>query len=702
MRYPSPIPLFIVLCIMSSACSDPAPPTSPDPDLPLDVGVLPIDATGWEFVSPAASGLEMKWEIVSGTGLPSQPLQYRLVLINKKSIDWKGNVRISIRAEGDSARFFMPGFLYGTNRGGATVNPDLMKHFPRLRKGPVSPPFSPCWYMRSDQLTHPVAMMYAGGRMYGIAGSPFDRDAREVTYHGFYCSLEPEAAVGYTAGHLDAPGRYVSPFDYLPFEESEKQIISISSGDSLHIPVTVYTFKAEGEYALGKILKDVYRDYHEQPSPRVDAEAAMGKISSAISRDAFDAGQKTYALISKQAIEGRSDKADGGGLRYRLNNLPGDSYDRYLEGLISWTNGTVIAVPLLEMAHRTGQPELRDQALKVIDHIVRESHQSPTGLPYCTKLDNRWTNRGWWTSWIESEGIEPAHSSYILGQAVYYILNAYETEKAVGVDQKEWLDFAESTLSIMAATQNDEGAFPRFWDEDAGRGSQYEAFSGCWVAAAMALHGRITGKGLYAEAASAAEKRYRKDVERMECFYTPLDVADAPDSEGILAYIRLTRVLYEMTGDDRYLEGMLMGLDYSFSYKFCYQVPHTEAPLDRTDWHSSGGDITSVCNAVIHCMSNSILEEIAYAFGKTEDPYYLDRLRDTHYWGLQSFNTRPNEFFFGKEGWSTEYFCQSNRYVLDIRLEDGSRSNIWFAYHPWATASILEGLNSQRSAREVS
>jgi hypothetical protein len=32
------------------------------------------------------------------------------------------------------------------------------------------------------------------------------------------------------------------------------------------------------------------------------------------------------------------------------------------------------------------------------------------------------------------------------------------------------------------------------------------------------------------------------------------------------------------------------------------------------------------------------------------------------------------------------------RYVLDILLPDGTRSSLWFAYHPWATAAVLEGI----------
>jgi hypothetical protein len=332
----------------------------------------------------------------------------------------------------------------------------------------------------------------------------------------------------------------------------------------------------------------------------------------------------------------------------------------------------------------------------VIDEIVGESLNPATGIPYCAKIDGKWTNEGWWTPWIVSEGVKPGHSSYIVAQSLYYMLKAYELEEGRGREHAAWLAFVGKIIDTISKTQDENGAFPRFWDEATGAGSGYDAFSGCWVTAAIAYYVKLASRKDLLPAVVKSETRYYDDVVKMECSKTPLDVADAPDCEGILAFIRLEKILSELVGKtaggEPYLDRMRTGIDYALSFTFCYNVPSLLPPLGPLYWSTSGGSITSVCNAVIHCMLNSIIDELQYYYTRTGNEYYGKRLADIYDWGLQVFNRRDCQFSFGKKGWSSEYFCQAERYVLDVRFPDDTRSSLWFAYHPWATASVLEGI----------
>jgi hypothetical protein len=355
----------------------------------------------------------------------------------------------------------------------------------------------------------------------------------------------------------------------------------------------------------------------------------------------------------------------------------------------------------LQASYRLSDGALHSQAVKVIDEIVEKSLNPATGIPYCAKNNGNWTNQGWWMLWIQSEGVKPGHSSYITGQSLYYILKAYELEKAHGREHAAWLTFVGKIIDTVSKTQDENGAFPRFWDEATGVGTGYDAFSGCWVSASMAYYIKLTSRMDLLPIVLKSEMHYYNDVVRMECSKTPLDVADAPDSEGILAYIRLTKILSELVEDKAkggmrasspYLDRMRTGIDYALSFTYCYNVPFLLPPLDSLHFSTSGGSITSVCNAVIHCMLNTILDEIHYYYMRTGNEYYQKRLADIYDWGLQVYNRSDCQFFFGKKGWSSEYFCQAERYVLDVRFSDGTKSSLWFAYHPWATAAILEGI----------
>jgi hypothetical protein len=561
--------------------------------------------------------------------------------------------------------------------------------------------------MRSDQLTHPVALVLTGQRIYGISGEPFREGGSggdNTEYNGFYLSQGDFVSVGFTLGYLNAPVFYVSPWEYETYKPSKHQdCIQLKAGETLEVPVRVYQYEADQAIEASGVIRELYQLYHQSPGQGALAHQAVEEIMYAITTDAYSPRDLTYGLISKKPVSGEVNTEGGGGERFAFYNDPEDEYSRNYEGLIAWTNGTVIAVPLLQASYITENKPAREQALDVINDIVIHSLNPRNGLPFCTKIKGEWSNEGWWAPWVRSEQVEPAHSSYIIGQSLYYILKAYDLElKKVGEEHTEWLNFVEKVLELVAPTQNKDGAFPRFWSEQASlKSSEYDAFSGSWVAAAMAYHASITGNDTFLQSARNAAYYYYRDVLRMDCIKTPLDVAEAADSEGVLAFIRLARVLHEITREDSYISMLKNGLDYELSFKYGYNVPITSSPLSETGWTSSGGSITSVCNAVVHCMSNTILDETYYFFKHTGDDYYKARLQDTYAWGLQAYNREANDYFFGKKGWSTEYFCQADRYVLDIRLEDGRRSSIWFAYHPWATASILEGMCGELWQNEI-
>ena len=87
--------------------------------------------------------------------------------------DFTGVIRFAVtgdRTPSPEARFFLPGFMYGTNRGEAPLVVDSKA--PRLRME-ADFPAHPWWMVRSDRLSHPTALMYLDGRITGFAASPY-------------------------------------------------------------------------------------------------------------------------------------------------------------------------------------------------------------------------------------------------------------------------------------------------------------------------------------------------------------------------------------------------------------------------------------------------------------------------------------------------------------------------------------------------
>ena len=180
-----------------------------------------------------------------GTGAADDPWAVQVQITNPASQPWQGVLRIALPVAGDEPRFFLPGFMYGTNRGEAPLVVD--SPCPRLRKTEHFPA-APWWMVRSDRLSHPVALAYAGGRITGFAAPPYfvrhgqQRQAWQpgVTgdfdqYAGFGCSLVPGEVV-YTLGYENAPWMFIESHHHIPRQPMGENCFTLQPGDIVYVP----------------------------------------------------------------------------------------------------------------------------------------------------------------------------------------------------------------------------------------------------------------------------------------------------------------------------------------------------------------------------------------------------------------------------------------------------------------------------------
>ena len=600
---------------------------------------------------------------------------------------FEGVIRIALCAEDQvaSARFFLPGFMYGTNRGDAPLVVD--SNAPRLRTG-GSFPASSWWMVRSDRLSHPCAMMFTGGRVLGLTASPYyvrlngrrtawlpGQSGTFDQYAGFGCSLA-DHEVWYTLGYENAPWMFVDSHHILPRKDPEENSFQIAEGETVTVLLRCFDIPAEDEREIHSIMKQVYAFWHESPRRRCTVYQTVRDIATAIARDAWIPDSHCYSGFV-------FDK----GSYYQTRLLPS----------ITWTNGLSAAVPMLLSAYRLRNPEMRARAIDCIDHIVNGCINERNGLPYLAEQDGCWSNRGWW---YDKQPV-PGHAAYLVGQSVFLILKAYEREKAAGTDHSHWLSFARQVIARTEQSRNADGEYPYIFSEQTGSGLEYDSFSGAWCMAAAAYFCRLTGERAFLPGLLHSEKWYHDAyVRHEECYGGPLDIDKNIDSEGILSYIRAVRYLHmilcsdssaDPDGAEVLLDHLRDALYYEFTFKFCYNSPVRVPPLSTVGWSSCGGSITSVTNPHIHPMSSSVMDEISYYLRFRDDGYIRSRLNDTLLWSCQCHNTFDQEFGYGKTGWMSERFCHSEG-LLTEKWPDGSPASTWFALMPWACGSLLEGL----------
>ena len=636
--------------------------------------------------------LGLRMEVSEAPG-DSNPIgtDMRVRITNTSKTDFKGILHLKLMIDADSPKFFMPGFMYNTNT--ADMPSSGRKAFPRLKRNPAGKPESEFFMTRSDRLAEPVSLVYSEGRVWGIAAPPYwvqetgkavpvsfedgrkkPENAPFLQYGGFSCNINDEGrvSVGYTLGFEDAPWLFVQTAKVLEREAvDDNNSFCIKAGETLEFPITIYDYTGEDERAIYKALAHVYERFHEEPRTihGMDEDKALSLLGSAIRDNAWLEKENMYSGFVYDREEGP-----------RFNKI----------GSLSWTNGLAVAVPVLFAANRLKDDRARSQSLAFIDSVIRNSFNSDSGLLYDAVEDGKWSVRGWWYSGMRNGG----HSAYINGQAVYYILKAYISEKKErDIAHDDWISFVAPVIRKMNAGINADFEYPFSFSEDTGAGLEYDSMGGAWCLAATALYEYVTQDREYLDVLLKSEQHYFDAfVKKCECYGGPLDTDKAVDNEGILAYIRAVRILHEITGGEYLLDRLGDALNYECSFKLCYNTPVSVPPLGRIGWSSCGGSITSVANPHIHPMSSTVIPEMRYYVAARGDGYMRSRLEDTVKWSLQTFNTYDKEYDCGGPGWMSERFCFC-RGLLVERYPDGSPASTWFALMPWASASIIEGLS---------
>lgn len=630
-------------------------------------------------------GIGVRETCMAGDGTPSASWEMEICLTNTGTAPFHGVIRMGLPLQMATPRFYLPGFMYGTNRGEAPLVVD--SRCPRLRpEGEF--PSSSWWMVRSDRLSHPCGFAYGGGRMQGLSASPYylDKGQRYIAWQpgekgpaavfgGFGCALKPRE-IWYTLGYENAPWFFLDSHKYWKTGEiTEENCFCLAVGETFTLHLQLFDYAAKDERALHQGLKQVYSRYHQPPRRTGTGRQAVAAIAGAIARDAWLEEKKAYAGFVFDRPEG---------FEYRL--LPS----------ISWTNGLAAATPMLYSAWRLGNGEMRRQALLCIEHMAENCMNEQAGLPFTAENGGVWSNCGWWYDRQPA----PGHAAYLVGQFVYLLLKAYALEKQNGAMHPNWLQLAGRILETTEKSVNGDGEYPYILSDKTGAGLVYDSFSGAWCMAAAAYYSYLTGERGYLPQLLRSEEYYhRMYVKHQECYGGPLDIDKQMDSEGILAYIRAVRYLHAVTGREELLSHLQDGLHYEFTFKFIYNTPIQVPPLSTVGWSSCGGSITSVTNPHIHPMSSSVLDEMLYYLSFREDAYILSRMEDTAAWSCQCHNTYDKEYGYGKKGWMSERFCHSQG-LLTEHYPDGSPASTWFALMPWACGSLLEGLTGDVWERE--
>ncbi len=350
----------------------------------------------------------------------------------------------------------------------------------------------------------------------------------------------------------------------------------------------------------------------------------------------------------------------------------------------------------LEENQALGTEEKLSQALsgeEMIDRIVAGYREesgffldlyAPVGEGPSGRLN------GWWTYY----GLcRDCHCAYTQGSAVYYILKTILFLKKKGVPYREaWLEGCRKVLDTAVYLQREDGAFGYTYSASEKKVLDWEGFAGCWFVPGLLYLARLTGESSYAEAARKAHGYYRNFVHDLDCCGAPMDTWKAVDQEGNLSFLHGSRLLYEDTGEARFLEDMKCSAGYEFLWRYGYPT-RPEHPPVKDGWNACGGSVTSVSNPHIHPMGVLADEDLLFLADAAGDAYYRERALDSAAWMMQTLELYPDKTGYGRYGILSERWCPSDGLVTE-RYDNGQPYGSWFSYNLWAAANVFEAVLS--------
>lgn len=559
----------------------------------------------------------------------------------------------SISKTAEKPYFMIPGVLYGAanNQNDKTINLNYGKTINKYNTADIQ--------TRADRATHSGVICIKNNQvlLVGCQETALGKDTLYriseleplYPYNGIFIYTSPpkQDKIGFSIGYKHIPFRYKglqSVLEKESFDTSHTEgWIEKKMGKVLSFKTLYYISNAtHGIRSYDKALRCYYKEFHEEPQAKTTRTEALETLKNAILKDAWLPKQKFF-FTSNDTL-----------------NTPN------FESIIAMQ----VAYALLKAATKTNDYAAIDTVKKYANAFCSNAQSLSFEQINRSKILQKKDSS------IQTE------IDFLNGKAWFFLLKSYSQ-----LDKKEslWLNTSKNILDKIALNIKTNGEILIYKDVNMNKEFENRPSNGCWFVPAFALLYEINKESKYLTIAENAIQFYYN-------FYIKETILGAPNSKNAvldeeinLAFIKSCYELHRLTRKMDYIKMAMDAFAYEFSWKFCYNSKHSNFPLRKLNFPTSGGNIRSKKYPYIHQMSNLIAYEMYYFYSITKDTYLYQRLKDTNKWGLSTFNKHDSEFGFGKKGWSSSQFYQSDALQNDTPWDGG----ILKKYHPLAASAVL-------------
>lgn len=219
-----------------------------------------------------------------------------------------------------------------------------------------------------------------------------------------------------------------------------------------------------------------------------------------------------------------------------------------------------------------------------------------------------------------------------IGDGLEGILDAYVFLHNRGEEQTAWLEYCKKTADWLVANQNEDGSFYRSYNYDGSMCMDSKANTPS-VIRFFVLMNVVLGKEEYAKAAvKAGDWTYENMYVGMEYRGGTCDNADIQDKEAGIYALFAFLSLYDLTGEDKWVEAAKGAADYveTFTYMWNYPIttPYPTMPFNTHRISGQSHILVGTGAADVYMACGSYVYYRLYLI--TEDEHYLDYAEFIH------------------------------------------------------------------------
>lgn len=423
--------------------------------------------------------------------------------------------------------------------------------------------------------------------------------------------------------------------------------------------------------------------------------AAFDLLDPAVAEHDLAAVESAVITHLSGMVEGQPDGAVG--VPFLVNAVTGRVDDGFY-GLGFCGRNEAIALHLLRVGHRDGNPEFLEQGRKILDFWT--SRTGPGFAPVAYRPDKkRFGGQDWFIHARANVPPPPegeAASLRELAEGHLGCLRAWQIERDHGIDRPAWLAWCRGFGEWLVTQQQPAGGFPRWWRLDGSvlDPSATGAFNAipflCELSAA-------TRDAAFLQAASRAGEFLWSDPQTRGIFRGgTIDNPDVIDKEAASLSLEAFLALHRATGQARWLEAAIVAADVTATWIYLWNVPMpADADPDALDWKPGA---TTVGFQVVAIGGGGGDEYLAFNAG--DFARLAERAGDEHYRRIARIllhNTKSmlalpgRTFDLRGPGWQQEHWSMA--------LNRGCGAHR--AWLPWVTVCHLVGMAGYAEATTI-